>query len=80
MPVILTVDAFPLGASMAAPVCVMRLESDPAHKALSKKPLGAGRSCRELTTPGVGTVPTREKDFSFESIFHIRMLPSHDPG
>jgi hypothetical protein len=51
----------------------------PAHEALSKKPLGVGRSWRELTTPGAGTVPTREKDLSFESIFHIRIAPSHDP-
>jgi len=50
-----------------------------AHEAPSKKPLGAGRSWRELTTPGVETVPAREKDLSFESIFHIRMVPSHDP-
>jgi len=50
-----------------------------AHEALSRKPLGAGKSCSELTTPGAGTVPTREKDLSLESIFHIRMTPSHEP-
>ena len=50
-----------------------------AHEAPSKKPFGAGRSWRELMTPRAGTVPTREKDLSFESIFHIRMAPSHDP-
>lgn len=77
MPVILTVDDFPLGADMAVPIFAG--SGVPAHEAPSKKPLGAGRSWRELTTPGAGTVPTREKDLSFESIFHIRMAPSHDP-
>lgn len=76
MPVILTVDDFRLPAGVAG--------SEPesgvvAHEAPSKKPLGAGSSCRELTTPGAGTVPAREKDLSFDSIFHIRMVPSHDP-
>ena len=51
-----------------------------AHEALSRKPLGAGKSCSELTTPGARTVPTREKDLSLESIFHIHMTPSHEPG
>lgn len=80
MPVILTVDDFPLGAGIAAPGFTTGSESGVlAHEAPSKKLLGAGRSWRELTTPGVGTVPAREKDLSFESIFHIRMVPSHDP-
>lgn len=80
MPVILIDDDFPLGAGVAVPIFATGSGSGvPAHEALSEKPFGAGRSWRELTTPGAETVPTREKDLSFESSFHIRMAPSHDP-
>jgi hypothetical protein len=40
---------------------------------------GGERNCSELMTPGAGTVPARENDFSWESSFHIRISPSHDP-
>ena len=80
MPVILTVDDFPLGAGMAVPVFARESGSGlQAHEGPSKKPSGRGRSWRELTTARAETVRTREKDLSFESIFHIHMAPSHDP-
>ena len=65
---------------MAVPVLPVGLEwRVSGHEAVSRKPSGAGKSCSELTTPRAGTVPTREKDSSLESIIHIRMTPPHEP-
>ena len=80
MPVTLTVVGFPLEISVGFPIFAVGAGSGlPAHEAPSKKPLGGDRNWRELTTPGAGTVPAGEKVLSFESSFHIRMEPSHEP-
>jgi hypothetical protein len=49
------------------------------HGAVWKNSFGGDSSCKEFTTPGAGIAPTWENDLSFESSFHIRMSPSHDP-
>lgn len=78
MPIIVTVADFPFGKSVSFLVFVAESSGVLTYKAPFKKPLGEERSRRELMMPSAGMVPTREKNLSLKSSFHICIVPSHE--